>query len=1274
MPKVGTQTTALPDGTTAKLDAPIVAPIVVAKETPPPPPTVVDPQALKNTGATEVKKPVASTVAGAQGSALALQMATLKNAPAPSEIIKLTAKSMEKRATALENKAGVGFEHWGTGDPDVMLRRALVGQLLDAPNDVKPQQMLGKSFVARDTQMLTRFERRDQQKPLNDAIKEAVGRLKSLGATGVAIAIEAKAKKGEIKTFNDLALQVWNAQPTGKRDQVENLYWALILEDRMAQNGKVNRESADSGLAKMLSGEKKFFEVDSQRFSTAILPMIVDDDLRARTLVDVLLQFRQPIATEVGKEKDTAGGAGVQSVHEMRAYAATLDPSSKAPVAQREYALARAVALANPVSSSNAVLEARHLVGKIRRLSWELVFGEKAIPPGKTINPYQAIHHNFSIQTPGIIAAFTGDVVFGGGNPATFCRLVDAMSSFQKSGATAEAERTLSTALSADPAIGAEFAEFAKGIGQPVPGKGVIIERFLVSRTKGKLDSNSGNTSGLTDDEKKHLANGKIESKKGDYAEKFSLVARLYRTLCESLPSAETLSENLFSALGATPKVATVIAHLQSPDAPPIATLQALTDARRAIKDEIALHPEGHRRIELWRVDKQLESLTSTHLGSMVDALGDIATDQQKVDALAAMKIALESASLSGLDAIKDLSDPKASRGPTIAESKADIDALFAKGSVDLGTYQATMARAYEAIVRASENVRAYTDKRVPDVSEGKLIPNPGFTDDLIKEGPLHYARAIGQKALKVGMNAEMSAKKIVNPDGVAVLNPLGRVVFDRVLVADTMADLAELGAGRGDMCWIRKMDEKKMIAVGGIMSDFPGGYCHAAVYARGAGIAALSNPDITSKWLEFAGNLKGDKLYYDDTGGRIVMMPLTEALEQGLVKTGEANKLKPGSNREVSYMQWNEATAAYDTIGQHKVIVDLERSTDIVQLYNTSTPILGKGEKCMSFAEIGAMGTAARALFGEKSLVLGLASAEPSLKDFVPPGSAVSTLRVQKLLGDAGMLEKWVDLWDKDPNVGKITDANFLESKFYTDDAYRTKTRQVMSKEVHSRMAELLLGPDGAPTEKGKELLDELRANKELAACDNWIVRSSFTAEDRPGKSGAGQYDSFPNCKSDKAILEGVIGVIASAWEPPPVENNVKEEYNLSRIWPAITVMKCLAPEYSGVVVSRDTGTGHRRTASYQSVEGFGGGVEDGVTEQGKIREGGNNEISNLVAGREAPLVDEKMSKSLWKLAMDAERMFHDKVEPGRGMAVDMEWCVEKGRLFMVQARTIRS
>jgi hypothetical protein len=1262
-------------GSTPSATTPAAAPIDITTSDPA---TVLE--AHRRFGGMASNQPVSTAVAGQAGTVLGLKLEVLKDpTTTASKVIEDAASRLWQRAQALESRVGMGLEQWGKGDPDVIYRRALVGQLLDAPQAVQPPALHDKAFVKKDAGLLKRVERRDQQKSFAHATTELAASMRDAGLSGPASTLEARVKKGEYTGYKQIGDYLWGVLPSSGavRTKLEPLYWVLMLQEFAQQNADVNRAKAETASKALASGEAKFFEVDPNRFSTAVLPMIADPELRARTLVDTLLQFRDPIVVDAERAKDRAGGAGMASVLEMRTYLAGLPAQADTPEARRERALARAIVLSNPVSSGNAVLEARHTVAKLRRLSWQLVYGPESLPPGAKTTPYESIHHNFSVDTPRVIEAFVRDVCFSGGDPKTFCRLVDALGAAHKiptQSATraAETDELVAQALVGDAAVAQAFVDFRAASGKAGPE---LIEAFLVSRVKGKLDSVSPNAaSGLSADEKKHLSNGNVTAEKGKYKEKLELVARLYRTLCESMPTADTLEENLFSARGATPQVAQAIIALRSKDASPVMVLQALTGARAALAGEFGKVAEGYRRVDGLKLDQQLEQLTSTYLGAVVERIGDVKTVAQQVEALASMQLALESAVTSGLEDLKDLKDPKASKGPTLAGVAAEIRAQFAQGSVDLGTYQATMARAYEAIVRATENVRAYVDARVPDVSAGKLIPSPSFLDDFIKEGPLHYARAIAQKAIRVGLEAEMSATRIVNPPGVLVLNSLGRVVFDRVIVAQSMSDLKELGAGRGDMCWVSKMDEKKMLAVGGIMSDFPGGYCHAAVYARGAGIAALSNPELSGAWKQFALNLGADKLYYDDTGGRVVMMPLAEAVKAGAVKAGEAERLKPGTNRDVRYYSWSEAEKQYQEIGQHEVVVDSERRTDLVQLYGTSTPIHGIGETATSFEDIGKVGVAARGLFGEKSLVLGLATTDPVLAERTPPGSAISTLRVQRMLKDAGVLDDWLAVFEKDPEVGKLTPSNFLESRFYTDQAYRETTRLAMGDKVRAKLSALFLDAQGQPTAAGAALLAELRANAKLAACDNWIVRSSFTAEDRPGKSGAGQYDSFPNCKTDRAILEGIVGVVASGWEQAPVENNVREEYDLSRIWPAITVMKCLDPEHSGVALSRDAGTGHRRTVSYQSVEGFGGGVEDGVTEQGKVRENGGVEHASLIAGREAPLVAGASAKELWDMVMRAERLFHDVVEPGRGLAVDMEWCVENGKLYMVQARTIRA
>ncbi|MDP7038032.1 MAG: PEP/pyruvate-binding domain-containing protein [Myxococcota bacterium] len=1175
-----------------------------------------------NTGLTRNVQPAptADNVSD-NNSLLSVQLNHLSASRDANTVGKEVAEELLARAKDLSSVQGSGVEHWGRGDPDLVERRAILSQLLD--QNLIELDCMRKAWAKGDKEALEAIERTD--------------------------------------TLNI---------PSGYNAMGDSLW--KVLKDGVEEIAQRNEKEAIKAAGDLTKGDADFFEANPQTFSTAIINHLDDPKLKAQTLVDLLLQFRNPIDTHEKKEKMFAGGAGVQAVLELRQATADLKMDGQDDASLRNYALQRAVTQANPRSSSNEVLQARHLISNIRRMSWQLVYGPGAQQADTGITPYSAIHHNFSTATPRVIGSFVSDSLFSGGDPETFCLLTDAMNE-AKSGSEAAAQKMLSEIAKKDPDAHKDFEKFIKSRSQNDKPLHKQIEGYLVSKCNGKLDSASIDDPNLSDDEKRHLRNGHVDSVTGQYDEKLTLCARLYRVVCNAMPNANILKRNLFSAHGAWPKVADVITHLET-GSNTTTTLQAIVEARKSLKAEFAKHPEGHKRMDIWDIDRKLETLASSHLGEIVGQTGDLSTDAQMVQALHGMKLSLESVAISGLDNIRDIDDPIANKGPTIQDALKEIDALYAQGQVNTDDYRNAMATAYEAIVKTTENIRAYIDGRIPDVSKGKLIPNPAFLDDFIKEGPLHYARALAQKAVSVGLTQEISPTRIVNPEGVSVLNNLGRVVFDRVLLADTMADLKELGADKDDFCIVRTMDEKKMLAVGGIMSDFPGGYCHAAVYARGAGMAALSNPDIGQPWADFVGNIKDDKLYYDDSGGKIVLMPFKEAIKAGLAQPEDADRLRPGSNRNVDYLSWNEAEEKWQTLGNHEVIVHPDRPTHHIEIYTPTPEIKGLGRTCVSFEDMGKLGIDGRGLGGEKNTVLAMMSVEPTLQDIIPPGSIITTGRCFEIIENAGILGAWMGVYENDPIVGKIDDSNFLQSKFYTDSTYRENVRQELNTLVHQKVKAHLIGPDGKPTDAGKTLLAELRANPALKDCNNWIMRSSYSAEDRPYKSGAGQYDSFPNCRSETEILEGVVGVLASAWEPPPIENNVTEEYNLMHIAPSITAMKCLNAEYSGVMISRDTDTGHRRTVSYQVVKGFGGGVEEGITEEGRINSEGNS-VKTLLPDEDGSILGEDIDNQLWEAAMEVERLFHDKVEPGKGYAVDMEWVFDKDdkQLYLVQARTVR-
>ena len=564
-------------------------------------------------------------------------------------------------------------------------------------------------------------------------------------------------------------------------------------------------------------------------------------------------------------------------------------------------------------------------------------------------------------------------------------------------------------------------------------------------------------------------------------------------------------------------------------------------------------------------------------------------------------------------------------------------------------------------------------------MEQGKLVPNVEFFDNFIKDSPLHYAAAIAQKASSVGLKTTMTNKQIVNPKGVTVLNRLGRVVFDRLMVGDSLDGLAAKGAGRNDFGWVRtrkgvEVDEKKMVIMGGVMAGLPGGFSHAANFSRGAGMAAISNPNVSGKWLDFAKRVGKDKVYYDDRGGRLVMMPLREALAKGLVKSNEVSKLRPGNNRKIKYYQWSERQKKWNVAGKHEVKVNPTRRTNTVEIFNRADRVRGFSASVMSFQQIGKMGTDARALVGEKGLLLGLMSVHKQLGHRTPPGAAITSVGVKRLLSSSGVLKAWMQVWDKDPKVGKVNDKNFLKSRFYKDARYREATRTRMLDLVDRKLTAHLLKADGTPTAAGRALLRSIeKANPALKKERSWIARSAFTAEDRPFKSSAGQYDSFPALKTDAAKLKGIIGVVKSAWNKRAIDNTVAEQYNLRHIWPTIPIMKSIDAKKSGVMVTRDTETGYRRTISYQAVKGFGGGVDGGHAEEGKVSERGLS-LSKLLPGTRRGIVTKRMGKQLYNAGMIMDKLFTKVVEPGKGYPLDMEWVVDKqtNKLWLVQARTI--
>ncbi|MBN2362398.1 MAG: hypothetical protein JXR83_23300 [Deltaproteobacteria bacterium] len=1164
-------------------------------------------------------------------------------------------------------------------------------------------------------------------------------------------------------------------------------------------------------------GKARFLDVGDA--SVIGLSMIGDPTQRANALMDALLQFRgrldQAKQKEVGWGDDCTRADQVAPalIAEQRIVlaGASFDPTDMAKT--RDYALLREVIASHPTSSVNGIFEARNAIGKIYLdgfATWgnndhPMAWIRTEVPPGGSASAYAAIHHNFSRDTPGNVAAAIREWVFPQGpaerREALFLALTDAI--LLARGGDSDGARAalgelsakdratikpLLDQLAADAGVDVATAitQFIEaGAQKPISGD----RRQIIAGLAKKAADNPGYSwecrrvrealAGFGEplatqlkpllDAIKDVSDDKLGAtiqkwlddnpnlKLANNAEiNLGYLARTYRCVCQDQPSVKTLERDLFKAGDAWPEVADVIARLAAKD--DLGTLKELGEARLAMRDAIVAAKTGYERQELIRFDAQLSRLTCTELGSAVDRVGDCKSKDQRSLALLAVQTALRSAVASGLHAIRDLNDPASSKGPPLDKVLADVDAAVASGKVSEEQYRGLMCAVYRSTACAIQNMRSYADARAADVASGGAQLDPMFMDQFVKQSPLHYASALAQKGMRVGLKEKITPRSIENVEGMRVLNSIGPVVFSDLVFAENSKQLAEMGTTKDQLAVLYKLEEKKMVAVGGLMVDTanaPGGNSHLNMYAMNNGIPVVALPELRTRYAEFFANAEREGgVYIDDKDGSFRMMTLGKAVEEGLLpgaRVGDdasikaaVEKMRPGVNREITFLKPTTDAQGWEVMAKHDAIINDDRITRVVEIYSPQEEVAGIGRGCPTWKELAKLGTHARHLAGEKGTVLALLSEHPVLGKYVPGGSQITPgdirdmLRVAKADDGHSLAELWDAVWTQDPKVGIVTDDNYLQSAFYTDAAYRAATRQKMQDLTRDKLEAAFIDVSGDPpklTAEGEKMYRNLIKNPALAESETGsiIFRSSFTGEDRPGKSGAGQYESYVDRKMAKKIygqdktdemfgryvaarakldeakkggdataiaaaqaeydkvrdahiafmgparLKAAIGVIESTWMPEPIENNVAEGFFLKYIGPTVAVQDCLAPDISGVTISRDVESGGRGLVTAQIVKGFGGGVDGGKTTEAVIGAGstsvhivdGSPASGNAVTVQGIAVSDQDM-QTLRTIVLETEKFFHEKIEPGKGYAVDMEVARHNGEWKVVQARVI--
>ncbi len=202
-----------------------------------------------------------------------------------------------------------------------------------------------------------------------------------------------------------------------------------------------------------------------------------------------------------------------------------------------------------------------------------------------------------------------------------------------------------------------------------------------------------------------------------------------------------------------------------------------------------------------------------------------------------------------------------------------------------------------------------------------------------------------------------------------------------------------------------------------------------------------------------------------------------------------------------------------------------------------------------------------------------------------------------------------------------------------------------------------------------GAPLTDSLR--EQIAAAYGRLgagvvaVRSSATAEDLPGHSFAGQYETILSVTSLEGCLDAVKRCWASLWTERAFEYRRRNGIDHRQVEMAVIVQQQIEPDAAGVAFSLDPIKGSRSRIVIESCRGLGEALVSGNVQPDRfLLQKRNLELvrQNLVGDK--PSLD---PKSVKRLARGVRR-----IEKRLGCPQDIEWAVRDGTICFLQARPI--
>ncbi|MFY0522731.1 phosphoenolpyruvate synthase [Archangium gephyra] len=205
-----------------------------------------------------------------------------------------------------------------------------------------------------------------------------------------------------------------------------------------------------------------------------------------------------------------------------------------------------------------------------------------------------------------------------------------------------------------------------------------------------------------------------------------------------------------------------------------------------------------------------------------------------------------------------------------------------------------------------------------------------------------------------------------------------------------------------------------------------------------------------------------------------------------------------------------------------------------------------------------------------------------------------------------------------------------------------------------------------------------------------SWAVRSSATAEDLPDASFAGQQDTYLNIRGAEALLDAVRRCWVSLFTDRAVLYRSRSGFGHRGVKLSVVVQRMVLPEVSGILFTADPISGRRGTVSIDAGFGLGEALVSGLINADLYKvDKATGELLEVRVGDKALAIRPKSEGGTWEERLPEDvrraRTLDDaalrelvamgvRIETHYGKPQDIEWCIEAGRLYVVQTRPITS